>query len=196
VRAISAYLVLVLVLGLAPSTTLVTACGSPPAPRPIANLRGPLPPQTITCFAGMYTEYDGERVHIVMRRTVDPVASTIRQEAVRTSGGFGFVMRGQVDLSVTGSTFRSHTPDDARGEGRLDGPAWAWTHWTETRHHANGNLRWTEEIEGWLDAEQLRFRGRHVERSTAWSAELGLLDCAEYEARIERWEKPDEPLDP
>lgn len=164
---------------------LVAACAAPSAPRPIANLRGPLPPPTVTCFAGTFTEDDGEQRKIVMRRTVDPLASTIRQEAVRSSGGFGFVARGQVALAITGSTFRTETPEHAHGQGRLDGPSWAWTHWTETRHHRPDPHPLTEEIEGWLDTEHLRFRGRYTEKAATWSAELGLLDCALYDARID-----------
>ena len=175
--------------------TTAVACSTRPAPRPIANLREPLPPRTVTCFAGTFTEDDGDQAKIVMRRTVDPAASTIRQEAVRSSGGFGFVARGQVDLAITGSSFRSQTPEHAHGQGRLDGPAWAWTHWIEMRHHRADPQPLTEEIEGWLDTEHLRFRGRYVEKSTTWSADLGPLDCALYDARIDAMTGLDGPLD-
>jgi hypothetical protein len=171
---------------------LATACASPSAPQLLANVQPRLPPATVTCFAGMFTEHDGERVHIVMRRTVDPSAATIHQEAVRTSGGLGFVMAGEVTLSVTGATFRSKTPEHAHGDGRFDGPAWAWTHWTETRRHDS----WTEDIEGWLEDGHLRFRGRIVEKATTWSAELDVLDCAEYEPRIKSWETHAEEVAP
>ena len=101
---------------------------------------------------------------------------------MRTSGGLGFVMAGEVTLSVTGATFGSKTPEHAHGDGRFEGPAWAWdVTWTETRHHDS----WTEDIEGWLDDGHLRFSGRIVEKATTWSAELDVLDCVEYEPRIE-----------
>lgn len=177
--------------------TLAIACAQPPAPpaTAIKNVRGPLPPRTVTCYTGMFTEHDGARVRIVMRRTVDPEASTIRQEAVRSSGGFGFVLRGAVDLAINGSAFRSHTPENAHGDGRLDGPAWAWTHWTETRRHRDEQSPYTEEIEGWLTGDHLRFRGRYIEKSTTWSAELDLLDCALYDARIDAMTGLDGPLE-
>ncbi len=167
---------------------VAAACGSPVSPptTTLANVTGPPPPPNVTCYAGTHIAHDRERSAIFMRRTLDPGASTIRQESVTASNGGGFVTDWVAELTVTGDTFRSTTTRGFHGEGRLEGPPWAWTHWIEHRRYTGrpGDEP-TEQIEGWLDGDHLRFVGRVLQAPTGWTSELDAIDCADYQPRVD-----------
>jgi hypothetical protein len=179
----------------------ILACRAPtPAPTTtLANVTGPTPPRRITCYAGSHLGTDGERAPIYMRRTLDQGTSTIRQESILGSNGFGFVTDWVADFTVTGDTFRSKTTG-GRGEGHLEGPPWAWTHWTELRGRDDGTDEGpTEQVDGWLDGTHLRFEGRILAFDKRWTAEMDAIDCADFQPRIDALdaiEKENGPRDP
>jgi len=174
------------------------ACGSAPSQpptTPLANAGTPAPPAHVTCYTGIHVGVDREQARIFMRRTLDPGAGTIREEAVIASNGFGFVTDLVVDFAVTGDTFRSTTSGSLGGEGRLEGPAWAWTHWTERRRSQGFDEIQVSHIEGWLEGDHLRLEGRHAS-DKRWSAELDAIDCADYQPRVDALEAMEKELGP
>jgi len=179
--------------------TSMPACGSSAArpPTTIENVTGPAPPPRVTCYAGRHVGIDGVRATIFMRRTLDRGASTIRQESVLASNGYGFATDWVADFTVAGETFISSTSGLSHGDGRLEGPPWAWTHWTEQRRSRGyTGDEMVEQVDGWLAGVHLRFAGHVMPSDRRWTSELDAIDCGDYQPRIDALEANEKEIAP
>jgi hypothetical protein len=158
---------------------LLAACGSPATPPPAAPA-APVP--TATCYLGQGTAStkDGVQVRykVARRRTMDPAASTMREEIAMEN----VLGRIEVVCHIVGDTF---TIEDegftARGTLVLAGP-WQVTSWQTHSQYDDGT---SVDTSGTVTTTGMVIRQeKHDpdgERRTEESYER--MDCADFEAK-------------
>lgn len=183
-----------------PSAT--EAAATEPADPSVAAAESPVPesadPSRTTCYFGPSTQTAADGTvrpgaDLLVRRTVDPEASTITEETVRFDTRAGVAPRRYtVVYTVDGESFTLAESSGAfAGSGRFTaGEPWAWTAWTSSYRLPSGiavestrGLESGDDGRAVLTAERVAY-GPDGSRALTLGEELPAIDDAECERRF------------
>ncbi|MCU0655241.1 MAG: hypothetical protein MUF64_08120 [Polyangiaceae bacterium] len=114
---------------------------------------------------------------VLVRRRLDRARSTIEEDVVSEQGPGRPLKEYVVTMAVTGSVFSMSERSGAfRGDGTLEGPAWAWTGWASHATLPDG---------GTVDSRD-RLVGRNLEVEKEYRGARGSVRIVEHFERVER----------
>jgi hypothetical protein len=159
---------------------LVASCtphDKPPRP-PVA-----LPAASTVCYAGTTTG-NGEEARTILRRTVNPAAGTITEDASHGAESAHGATSFHVVETVTGDQYAM---TEARGvfsgSGQLMGEPWKWNQWSSAQHLAKAPIEIDSDDEltdtGMKATKKILQDGKLV---TTVVDELRAFDCAQWDA--------------